>query len=120
MKTQKYMIYKPSTLYTYSKTEKETISEKTSPFLLKEFLKEILIKILVLGLIFLNLISLAAAGYKGYVFFRYKVERKALEEENKQLNEEYKKLTSQDVLLEKAKSLGLRPPQEEDYLRIEK
>lgn len=121
MKMPKSIIYKPSVNYSYSQVEK-TFSESSSSlkFSLKQYLKEIVIKILIFLLIFLNFSFFIAVSYKGYMLFRFKIEKRALEKENKGLKEEYKKLTSQEVLLEKAKSLGLRVPQKEDYLRVEK
>lgn len=120
MKMPRSIIYKPSKVYNDSKIAKEATSEKTFSSSLKKFLKELLIKVLLFGLTFLNLLSLIGVSYKGYVFLKYKIEKRTLEEENRRLNEEYKRLTSQDVLLEKAKSLNLRAPQEEDFLRIVK
>ncbi|MCX8041623.1 MAG: hypothetical protein N3A56_03925 [Thermodesulfobacteriaceae bacterium] len=119
MKMPKSIIYKPSIGPNYSSMERDFSSE-SSISSLKEFLKECLLKSLIFILIFLNLLSWIAFGYQGYLFIKYKIERKTLERENKALREEYKKLTSQEVLLEKAKNLGLRAPQKEDYWKLEK
>lgn len=119
MKIPKSIIYKPSGGPNYSFTERE-VSSEASIFSLKEFLKECLVKSLIFVLIFLNFLSWIAFSYQGYLFIKYKLERKTLEKENTALREEYKKLTSQEVVLEKAKSLGLRAPQKEDYWKLEK
>lgn len=71
----------------------------------------------------LLLFSLFVAGtvgvaYKSFLYFKIKREKNTLLTERTLLEEELKRLTSQEVILSKARTLGLRPPQKEDYLYL--
>jgi hypothetical protein len=47
-----------------------------------------------------------------------RVEKNKLSQENVYLTSELTRLTSKEVLEEKAKKLGLRPPREKDIIRV--
>jgi cell division protein FtsB len=47
-----------------------------------------------------------------------RVEKNKLSQENVYLNSELTRLTSKEMLEEKAKKLGLRPPREKDFIRV--
>ena len=112
----KTLIYKPTLEYHHanrkSKNKNETIS-------LKDWIKEILTNcfLFLLGIcIFVLTIGIA---YNTYLLIKIKVEKISLIKENQALKKEYQFLTSREVILKKAKTLGLYPPKKKDFLRLE-
>jgi len=112
----KPLIYKPSIDYHYTNKGTKNKEESIS---LKDWIKEVLINwfIFLLGII-IFVLSVAIA-YNAYLLIKFKLEKTSLINENRALKKEYQYLTSKEVVLKKAKALGLRPPQENDFLRFE-
>ncbi len=96
--------------YTNKAKSEEVISLKT---LIKNFLINSLI--LLLG-IFIFIFTVGIA-YNTYLLIRLKAEKDLLIKENETLKKEYQFLTSKEMLLKKARTLGLYPPQEEDFIK---
>lgn len=99
--------------HTYtSKTKSEEVIS------LKELIKNFLINsfIFLLGiLIFTFTVGIA---YNTYLLIKLKTEKNSLITENKTLKKEYQFLTSQEMVLKKARTLGLYPPQEQDIIKL--
>lgn len=70
--------------------------------------------LLILSVVFLA-ISVGVA-YKSLILIKIKSEKRKHLLEQAQLQEQLKGLTSREVVLEKAKKLGLKPPSEKDYI----
>jgi len=64
----------------------------------------------------LSLFLLVILGYQTYKGFKLYTRVVALRQEYFSLKKEYKALTSNKVLVEKAKELGLHPPKKEDII----
>jgi cell division protein FtsL len=112
----KTLIYRP-TIEHYrtngrTKNKKEVIS-------LKDWLKDFFINTLIFFLGITIFVLSVAIAYHTYLLIKLKVERFSLLKENKTLKQEYQLLTSKEVVLRKAKILGLYPPEEKDFLRLE-
>lgn len=105
---------KPSLDYNYS-TKRDKNTEEIS---LKERFLEWLGNFLLILLAVLFLIITIAIAYKALVFFKIKFEKRTLNAEKVQLERELSRLTSREVVSEKAKALGLREPQEHDIIRL--
>jgi cell division protein FtsB len=112
----KTMIYRPTIEYNYKnkrdKSKEEAISFKNR---IKEFITDSFIFFLGI-LVFVLSVAIA---YNTYLLIKLKVEKVSLLKENQALKKEYQFLTSRDVVLRKAKTLGFYPPQKEDILRLE-
>lgn len=105
---------KPSLDYNYPIKGDKSI-EKIS---LKERFLEWLGDFLLILLVVLLLILTVGIAYKSMVYFKIKLEKRTLNAERVQLERELSRLTSREVVLEKAKALGLREPQEYDIIRL--
>lgn len=88
----------------------------------KESLREVLIDYIEKGaLLLLTVLFLVVSvffAHKLYQYFMVRVEKNKLSQENVYLNSELTRLTSKEMLEEKAKKLGLRPPREKDFIRV--
>ncbi|MFZ8832161.1 MAG: hypothetical protein ACO2OY_08450 [Thermodesulfobacteriaceae bacterium] len=88
----------------------------------KESLREVLIDYIEKGaLLLLTVLFLVVSvffAHKLYQYFMVRVEKNKLSQENVYLNSELTRLTSKEMLEEKAKKLGLRPPTEKDIIRV--
>jgi cell division protein FtsL len=88
----------------------------------KESLREVLIDYIEKGaLLILTVLFLVVSvffAHKLYQYFMVRVEKNKLSQENVYLNSELTRLTSKEILEEKAKKLGLRPPTERDIIRV--
>jgi cell division protein FtsL len=88
----------------------------------EESLREVLIDYIEKGaLLLLTVLFLVVSvffAHKLYQYFMVRVEKNKLSQENVYLTSELTRLTSKDVLEEKAKRLGLRPPREKDIIRV--
>lgn len=69
-------------------------------------------------LISLFLVLSVGVAYKSLLYIKVKNEKRVLLLEKNQLQEQLNRLTSREVVLEKAKKLGLRPPAEIDYINL--
>lgn len=105
---------KPGVSYRAS-TRREKTEERVS---LKERVLDFLETGLMILLLSVFLFLSVAVAYKSLVYFKIKMDRRALSSEKVQLEKELSQLTSREVLVEKAKALGLRPPQEKDEIRL--
>lgn len=105
---------KPGVTYN-AQVRREREVEKV-PF--KERLMDMVETSLLIFLSIVFLVSTVAVAYKSLVYFKMKFDKRALAIEKSQLEQELKRLTSREVVLEKAKQLGLRPPQESDFIRL--
>ncbi len=105
-KTLIYGTYTPS--YRRSRVKKRIEIKQ----ILKNFIEKLIIGILLLGTLF------CAGGvfYRGYQWFRLRTIKQELLAENKDLLIKYNALTERNVVLRKAKKLGLRPPQKKDFI----
>lgn len=108
--TVKPNVITPKRLNTNAKEESITLKERFS-LALEGFL------ILILSVLFL-LVTIGIA-YKSYLYIKIKKEKARVIAEKMVLEEELNRLTSREVLLEKARKLGLREPKKEEviYLR---
>jgi cell division protein FtsL len=88
----------------------------------EETLREVLIDYIEKGaLLFLIVLFLVVSvffAHKLYQYFMVRVEKNKLFQENVYLTSELTRLTSREMLEEKAKRLGLRPPREKDIIRV--
>jgi len=88
----------------------------------EESLREVLIDYLEKGaLLLLTVLFLVVSvffAHKLYQYFMVRVEKDKLSQENVYLTSELTRLTSKEMLEEKAKKLGLRPPTEKDIIRV--
>ncbi|WP_038055406.1 hypothetical protein [Thermodesulfobacterium hydrogeniphilum] len=116
MIVNKALHYKPDLEYNNIKSKSKKKKEKVS---FKELLKEFFLNVALLFFAILTVIFTAGIAYKSYILFKLKKEVYKLTQENQKLVKKYQYLTSRDIVLEKAKKLGLRPPQNRDYLRLE-
>ncbi len=96
-------------------SEKGRAEEKVS---LREKVLESLETLLLVILLSVFITVLGGLSYKGFVYFKIKREKASLLAEKNVLEERLKNLTSREIVLEKAKKLGLRPPQERDYIYL--
>jgi cell division protein FtsL len=112
----KAMIYRPTIEYNYKNKKDRNKEEAIS---LKEWIKEFVTDIVIFFLGILVFVLSVAIAYNTYLLIKLKVEKVSLLKENQALKREYQFLTSRDVVLRKAKILGLYPPQKEDILRLE-
>ncbi len=112
MMINKALHYKPDIAYS---TQKSVRKKKTT---LKEKLKEFLVNLCFLFLILLNIVAAIGVAYKSYIYFSLKKEFHKLKKENEILVKKYQYITSKDVVLKKAKKLGLRPPEKGDYIEL--
>ena len=96
------------------KARTEEIGEKS--------LREVLIDYIEKGaLLLLTVIFLVVSvffAHKLYRYFMVRVEKNKLSQEYVYLTSELTRLTSNEMLEEKAKKLGLRPPTEKDIIRV--
>lgn len=92
-----------------NKEEEVPLREKLLESLEKAFLFLVSILFLVLSI---------GVAYKTLVYFKIKSESKRLLLEKQVMEEELKKLTSREVVLEKAKVLGLRKPEAGDFIKL--
>ncbi len=111
----KTLIYKPT--ISYQNTGKRTTS-KSKSLSLKDWIKEVLMNfvIVLMGIVFFVLTT--AIAYNTYLLVKVRAEKLSLLKENKALKAKYQLLTSREIILKKAKALGLHPPQKKDILRI--
>ena len=88
----------------------------------EESLREVLIDYIEKGaLLLLTVLFLVVSvffAHKLYQYFMVRVEKNKLSQENVYLTSELTRLTSKEMLEEKAKKLGLRPPTEKDIIRV--
>jgi cell division protein FtsL len=98
--------------YSHSAT-KSRLKKRVS---LKELLRELGEKLLIALLLIGTFLSACGVFYRGYQWFRLRTIKQELLAENKQLKAQYLRLTARDVVLRKAKKLGLRPPEKKDFL----
>jgi cell division protein FtsL len=88
----------------------------------EESLREVLIDYIEKGtLLLLTVFFLVVSvffAHKLYQYFMVRVEKNRLSQENVYLTSELTRLTSKEMLEEKAKKLGLRPPREKDIIRV--
>lgn len=99
---------------TYKKqAAKEKVEKETS---LRERLIDKLesAMLLFLGIIFLS--ASVGVAYKSLILIKINSDKRRYLLEQAQLQEQLKNLTSREVVLEKTKKLGLRPPSEKDYI----
>jgi len=112
----KTLIYKPTLEYHHanrkSKNKDETIS-------LKDLVKEILTNCVLFLLGICIFVLTVGIAYNTYLIIKIKAEKVSLIKENQALKKEYQFLTSREVVLKKAKTLGLYPPKKKDFLRLE-
>jgi len=108
--TVKPNVITPKRLDTKTKDESINLREQFSSAL-EGFL------ILILSILFL-LVTIGIA-YKSYLYIKIKKEKARVLAEKMVLEDELNRLTSREVLLEKARKLGLREPKKEEviYLR---
>jgi Tfp pilus assembly protein PilO len=121
MVANKALIYKPG-VHTDSLSRKEVKAKKkkkVEKVSLKEVIKEFLINGVLLFLGILTFVFTVGICYKIFILTKLKIENHRLAQENKELKRQYQLLTSRDVVLTKAKKLGLRPPEKNDYLGLE-
>jgi cell division protein FtsL len=88
----------------------------------EESLREVLIDYIEKGvLLLLTVLFLVVSvffAHKLYQYFMVRVEKNKLSQENVYLTSELTRLTSKEMLEEKAKKLGFRPPTEKDIIRV--
>ncbi len=106
---------KPDVAYKPTTTHKEKAKEEVS---LKEKLKERFEAFLLLLMIVLLLVSSVGVAYKSMLYFELKNEKRKLLFERAQLEELLNRLTSREILLEKAKKLGLRQATDRDTITL--
>ncbi|MCS7150338.1 MAG: hypothetical protein RMI93_06330 [Caldimicrobium sp.] len=110
----KVFTVRPTVNYSYQ-VKKDRETEKVS---LKDKIFEWGENLLLTVLAVVFLVLSVAVAYETLVYFKIKFEKRALGLEKVQLEKELNRLTSREVILEKAKTLGLRAPQEQDYIRL--
>lgn len=116
MSSNKTLVYKPGFQANLGRRSSHKAKEEKTSF--KERVKEILLNFsLILGGVLLFVLSVAI-GYKSYILINLKVEKYNLIKKNQELKIRYQTLTSREVVLEKAKKLGLYPPQREDNIYL--
>lgn len=116
MNTHKTLVYKPGLQTDLGKRPKSKPKEEKISF--KERIKEFVLNTcLVLSGVLFFVISVSL-GYKTYILLNLKVEKHHLIKKNQELKARYQALTSREVVLEKAKKIGLVPPQKEDYIYL--
>lgn len=91
------------------------IEEKPS---LKERVLDAFEVFLLIVLFSVFIVATAGVAYKSFIYFKIKKEKRALISEKVILEEQLNRLTSREIILDKAKKLGLRPPKEEDYIYL--
>ncbi|WP_022855687.1 hypothetical protein [Thermodesulfobacterium thermophilum] len=115
MIANKTLVYKPHLdrrVNQVSSSQKKNVAK----FCFKEWIKQLTFNTaLILTTVLLFVMSVATA-YKTYVWIKLKVEKHQLLSKNKELKNQFYSLTSREIVLEKAKKLGLRPPQNGDYI----
>ncbi|MFN4196872.1 MAG: hypothetical protein ACK4FM_02560 [Caldimicrobium sp.] len=92
---------------------KERVENEVS---LKERIIDRLESVLLLILSVIFLVASVGVAYKSLILIKIKSEKRKHLLEQAQLQEQLKVLTSREVVLEKAKKLGLKPPSEKDYI----
>ncbi len=108
----------------YVKRLKPTVSKPTGQAerMEEENLKEVIIDYIEKGaLLLLTLLFLVVSIFFAHKIYQYliiKVEKNKLSQEYTYLTSEITRLTSREMLEEKAKKLGLRPPRENDIIRV--
>jgi len=107
--TVKPNVITPKRLNTSAKAESISLKERFSSAL-EGFL------LLFLSVLFF-LITFGIA-YKGYLYIKIKKEKARVLAEKMVLEEELNRLTSREVLLEKARKLGLREPKKEEVIYL--
>jgi cell division protein FtsB len=112
----KAMIYRPTIEYNY-RNKKDKNKEETISF--KEWVKEFITDSVIFLFGILVFVLSVAIAYNTYLLIKLKVEKVSLLKENQALKREYQFLTSREVVLEKAKTLGFYLPQKEDILGLE-
>lgn len=112
----KTLIYRPTIEYHQTNNRTKNKNEAIS---FKDWLKDFLTNCFILLLTILIFVFSIAVAYNTYLLIKFKVEKFSLIKENRALKKEYQYLTSREVVLKKAKVLGLHPPQEKDFLRFE-
>lgn len=112
----KAIIYGPTVEYNHTNKKAKSKEEAIS---IKDWIREFIIDGLLFSLGILIFVFSVAIAYNTYLLIKLKVEKISLLHENQSLKKEYQYLTSKGVVLEKAKILGLYPPQKEDLLRLE-
>ncbi len=80
--------------------------------IVKNFAEKLLMGVLLSGILFFA----GGVFYRGYQWLKLRTIKQELLAEHSQLLTKYKSLTARSVLLRKAKKLGLRPPQREDFI----
>ncbi|BAU23185.1 hypothetical protein THC_0794 [Caldimicrobium thiodismutans] len=106
---------KPDLSYS-SPLKKNQKKEEEIP--LRERLIETLEKVLLFFISILFLVLSIGVAYKTLVYFKIKSESRKLLLEKQVMEEELKRLTSREVILEKAKVLGLRKPEAGDIIKL--
>uniref|UniRef100_A0A7V5XFX8 Cell division protein FtsL n=1 Tax=Thermodesulfobacterium geofontis TaxID=1295609 RepID=A0A7V5XFX8_9BACT len=112
----KTIIYRPTIEYNY-KNKKDKSKDEAISF--KDWIKEFITDSFIFFLGILIFVLSVAIAYNTYLLIKLKVEKVSLLKENQILKKEHQFLTSKKVVLEKAKTLGLSPPQKEDMFRLE-
>lgn len=116
MSSNKTLVYKPGLQANLRRKSSHRAKEEKTSF--KEKVKEIILNFsLILCGVLLFVISVAI-GYKSYILISLKVEKHNLIRKNQELKTRYQTLTSREVVLEKAKKLGLYPPHREDNIYL--
>ncbi|MGC8871396.1 MAG: hypothetical protein ACP5KO_00165 [Caldimicrobium sp.] len=85
---------------------------------LKERIREAFESLLLIILFSILIVATAGVAYKSFIYFKVKREKNHRLAEKMVLEEQLNKLTSREILLDKARKLGLRPPKEEDYIYL--
>jgi len=106
---------KPTINYPAPQANKKRAEEKVS---LKERVVETFETFLLVLLFSIFMVATMGVAYKSFIYFKIKREKSLLLTESSLLEEELKKLTAREVVLEKARELGLRPPTEKDYIHL--
>ncbi|MEZ0344078.1 MAG: hypothetical protein ABWJ99_04680 [Caldimicrobium sp.] len=100
----------------YQKVSGKSKAEEKVSF--REKMLETLETFLLVILFSLFLVASGGVIYKSFIYFKIKKEKEALLAEKTVLEERLKNLTSREIVLDKARKLGLRPPQEGDYIYL--
>lgn len=95
--------------------KRERVEERVS---YRERMLDFLETSLIVLLLAILLVLTTLVAYKSLIYFKMKMDKRALSLERAQLEKELSQLTSREVLMEKAKALGLRPPQDKDQIRL--
>lgn len=109
-------IYTLRPYVSYQKENSKVKAEEKGSF--KERIFETLETFLIAILFSFFVLASGVVIYKGFIYLKIEREKKALLAEKIVLEERLKILTSRELVLDKAKKLGLRPPQEGDYIYL--